>query len=784
MRVTFWLLDLNYEVKDDKPEVWLWGIDDKGNRVLVVDRSFYPYFYLLPKSDANLNAIFDGVKSLKTKLPLIKNWELVDRRYFGRVVKAVKVTCENPDVLQKYSAALKKVPGVEACLEDDIRFSMRYLIDNDVNPCSWLEMDADEAVNPSALKIDKIYNARSPPNKKERFDLPELRILSFTMTAYGEKGSPRPALDPVIIISVATNTGKEVQFTFVDDDRSLLEKFKTFVMDFDPDIVVGYGSNQIHWPYLISRSSKLGMSLSVDREAGTPHTSVYGHISVTGRVNVDLYDFADEFPQVKVKTLENLSDFLGVMRLEERTVISEVDIPIFWKDTKRRSALLKSSLDDVRSIRGISEALIDYATQLSQLVGVPLDHVATAATGFKVDWYLIRRAFKIGELAPSRGEYPYFPFEGGLVLAPKPGIHDNVAVLDFKSMYPNIMISKNVSPDTYIRPGEQDPPEGVNIAPEVGHRFRKAPPGFYGETLKGLIKSRDELRGSLGRLERGGTEYRVLDSRQKAVKVITNAVYGYAGWLGARWYLKPVAEAAAAWGRDTIKNTIKFAEAIGLRIIYGDTDSIFVINDPTKVDKLSRKVREDLGLEIKPDTIYKSILFTEAKKRYAGLTPEGRLDIVGLEVIRGDWASVAKNVQEEVLGIVLREKAKDKAVEAVKLNIRSLLEKKRPYRDLIIWKTLTKPIEDYKVKTAHVEAAKMLKKDGWDLALGDKVGYVVTLKGGKLYEKAKPYNFASYDEIDLIYYVDKQVKPAALRILEQFGVSEDDLNPEQQTYKL
>jgi len=342
-------------------------------------------------------------------------------------------------------------------------------------------------------------------------------------------------------------------------------------------------------------------------------------------------------------------------------------------------------------------------------------------------------------------------------------------------MYPNIMITYNLSPDTYVSPKEPIPPCGVYEVPEVRHRFRKEPAGFYKEVLSYLIKVRDEIRSRMKMISPESVEYRVLDARQKAVKVITNASYGYAGWIGARWYMKPVAEAATAWGRHMILNAIKMAEKAGLKVVYGDTDSIFLKHEPEKIEKLSKEIEEKLGLEIKPDKVYVRIFFTEAKKRYAGLLPDGQLDIVGLEVIRGDWAVVAKKVQGKVLEIILREQSPKKAAQFVQQFIYELRQRRVPYRDLIIWKTLTKPVEEYEVKASHVEAAKMLMKKGWKLAVGDKIGYVAVLGTGRFYERVKPYAFASFDEVDIEYYVSKQVVPAAVRILESFGITEEQL---------
>jgi DNA polymerase I len=212
-----------------------------------------------------------------------------------------------------------------------------------------------------------------------------------------------------------------------------------------------------------------------------------------------------------------------------------------------------------------------------------------------------------------------------------------------------------------------------------------------------------------------------------------------------------------------------------LKVVYGDTDSIFIENDTAKIEKLEKEIKEKLGLEIAPDKLYVRVFFTEAKKRYAGLLPDGSLDIVGLEVVRGDWATIAKKVQERVLEIILKERSPKKAADYVRQFIYELRQRRVSLRELIVWKTLTKPVDEYEVRAAHVEAAKMLSEKGWKLAVGDKIGYVVTVGTGRLYERVKPYMFASYDDVDIEYYVSKQIVPAAARILESFGMTEDHL---------
>jgi DNA polymerase I len=775
MRVAFWLLDLNYEVKDDLPEVWLWGVTSSGERVLIIDRSFVAYFYAVIEERADPEKVIKEIGG--GRFPCVSKVETVERRFFGKAVRAVKVYCKNPDVMPGYAKALRGFEGIKDCFEDDIRYTMRYLIDNNVVPCAWHEMEAVEEPNKGEARVDKVYSAKSLPRLLEKVEAPPLRILGFSSIYYSREGSPKPDRNPVVIVSTVTNRGEKKQFLAGDgmNDKPVLEAFTAYVRSFDPDVIVGYGNNEQDWPFLKGRCKKLGLHLYVDRTQTEPHTSVYGHVSLTGRANLDLADYAEEFPEVKIKTLANLADYLGIMKIENRKIIEDIDVADCWDSKDKRAILLEFSADNTRCIMGIAEAILDFAMQLCNLVSLPLDHVGTAAAGFRVEWFLIKRTHMIGELVPRRIEQPYRSYAGGLVLQPEPGLHENIAVLDFKSMYPNLMITYNLSPDTYVSPKDQLPPGGVYEAPEVGHRFRKEPPGFYKEVLSYLIQVRDEIRPKMSRLKPGSMEYRVLDARQKAVKIITNASYGYAGWIGARWYVKPVAEAAAAWGRHTILTAIEMAREERLKVVYGDTDSIFIENQPEKVEKLSRKIEEKLGLEVKPDEIYVRIFFTEAKKRYAGLLSDGRLDIVGMEVVRGDWATIAKKVQEKVLEIILKERSPKKATEFVQQFVYELRQKRVAFRDLIIWKTLTKPAEEYEVKASHVEAAKMLRERGWELAIGDKIGFVVVKGTGRLYERVKPYVLASYDEVDLEYYVSKQVVPAATRILESFGVSEEQL---------
>jgi DNA polymerase, archaea type len=784
VKITFWLIDINSKIDNEKGTVvlWLWGIDSIGNRILIIDRNFTAYFYAVMSEGSNATKTAEAI--MNTYRSSIVKVEVAQKRFFGKPVQAIKVYCKVATETGRLAMQLRSFESIKDCLEDDIRAAMRYLIDNNVVPCGWHEVEATEEENTEDLRVSKVYAAKTSPKQLKNMVMPSLRILCFSMICYSREGSPKPDRNPVLIISTAANNGEEKQFIVNEDkdDKTVIEEFIAYICQFDPDIIASYGANTVDWTYLKSRSHKLKLKLDFDRAHLEPHTSIYGHVSTTGIVNIDLADFMDVFPEVKVKTLWNFANHLGVIK-ERQSIVEDAEFADYWDDKQKRAELKCFGLDSARKVKGTIILLLDFATQLASLTSLPLDHVMTAAVGFRVEWFLIKEGQKIGELIPKRVEQPYKPYAGGLVLSPKPGLHANIAVLDFKSMYPNIMITYNLSPDTYVAPDETEPPSGVYEAPEVKYKFRKTPPGFYKEALTYLINVRGTIRQKMKTLNPKTVEYNVLDARQKAVKIITNAAYGYAGWVGAKWYIKPVAEAASAWGRHIILTATNMAEKAGVQVVYGDTDSLFLNYDETKILKLEKEIKLELKLDVEVGEVYKRIFFTEAKKRYAGLRQDGSLDIVGLEVIRGDWAEVAKKVQEHVLEIILKEQSPKKAIDYVRSVIADLKHRKVPLHNLIIWKTLTKAPEDYAIKTPHVEAAKMLKEKGWRLTSGDKVGYVILEGKGRLYSRVKPYIFAKYNEIDVDYYITHQVLPAATRILMFFEVSEAELLKETEESK-
>ncbi len=784
-KLRFTLLDSTYELRGPAPVVVLWGIDEKGRRVVLLDEKFRPYFYALVKQDYSGSLELQRIRMLsKARSPII-DLRIVDKKYFGKPRKAIKVTTVTPEYVREYREQVKRIEWVEDVLEADIRFAMRYIIDKHLFPFTWYEVEVEELEGLRGYRADSVYRVIGEYSIIEGYEhvMPSLRLLAFDIEVYSESGSPKPERDPVIIIAVANDRGETKVFTAREKngkyyDRDVLEEFAEYVKNYDPDVVIGYNSNEFDWPYLLARAKLLGVKMDVGRRVGVePSTSVHGHISIPGRLNVDLYNYAEEIHEIKVKSLEEVAEYLGVMKKSERVLIDWWEIPRYWRDKELRKTLIQYALDDVKSTYGLGEKMLPFAYQLSRTTGVPLDQVGAMSVGFRLEWYLIRAAFDMNELVPNRVQRREESYRGAIVLKPLRGVHENIAVLDFSSMYPNIMIKYNVGPDTLVKSPEECPDQSMcNRAPEVGHLFRKKPDGFFKKVLTDLLTLRKRIRSEMKKYRPESPEYRLLDERQKAVKVLANAAYGYMGWTGARWYCRQCAEAVTAWGRSLIREAIRYAESIGLKVIYGDTDSLFVEYDKEKVDKLIRYVEEEMGFEIKIDKVYRRVFFTEAKKRYAGLLEDGRIDIVGFEAVRGDWSDLAKEVQARIVELVLETGDVDRAIQYVRSVIEKLRKGEIPIEKLVIWKTLSKRIEEYEAEAPHVTAAKRMRAAGYYVSVGDKIGYVIVRGAGRVSQRAYPYFMVkNVKDIDVDYYIDHQIIPAALRILAYFGVTDKQL---------
>lgn len=784
MKFKGWLLDADYHVVEDRPVIRMWCIDDSGKSAVIFDDSFEPYFYLIPYGDVPISTvenISDQVGGVDIKPVRV---DIVERKNFGVPIKCYRIFTRLPRDVPYLREVAARYGDVR---EADILFGVRYIIDRRLIPMGGIEAEG-ETVHVDYADVGLICNS---PKAFVREDEPPVRIMAFDCEMSNPHGMPNAKKDPILLICIKTNNGEKVIKTSDTDDKALLKEFIKFIKEYDPDIIVGYNQDSFDWPYINERVKHHKMKLNISRDGSSP---LYGRggirkkVKLTGRLNIDLYHVAArDVDGIKIKTLDNVADYLGVMKKNERVDLSAAQIYNYWMDKSKRDILVQYCLDDVISTYGLARELLPLQYEFARMVHEPLDNVSKMGRGRQVEAYLAYSAYEHGELIPSKGG-EVETYLGGFVFPPVKGIHRDVASLDFSAMYPSIMIAYNISPDTVCKEEDSNctPP-----APEVGYRFKKTPEGFFTTILKELVNHRSILKKQLATLKKGEKDYKLLDIRQKTLKILTNAFYGYTGWAQAKWYRRECAEATSAWGRYFIKKAKDIAQDMGLEVLYGDTDSLFVkLSDKQELKSLVKafikRVREELPLDMDIDNFYRVIFFTESKKRYAGLTEKGEIIVRGLEVRRGDWCDLAKELQSEVIRIILEEEDPGKAAKFVKDIISRVSDGKVPLSELVIHKTLTKSIARYESAQAHVRAAE--KAIELDLAaeIGTKISYVIVKGTGNLSDRAYPVDmFQKFEkgmlyakdktyELDSDYYIEKQLIPTAMRILGYFGYSEDD----------
>jgi DNA polymerase I/DNA polymerase-2 len=461
-----------------------------------------------------------------------------------------------------------------------------------------------------------------------------------------------------------------------------------------------------------------------------------------------------------------------------------------WTEEKNLGKLAQYCLKDSELTFRLSSVLLPQIFQLTRIVGQSLFDTSRMMYGQLVEWYYTRKAKEMGRIIPNQPKFEEIQkrqqetYTGGYVKEPEAGLHENIAVIDFASLYPSISSTYNISTETLNcscckKDGHQ--------VPELPFWFCKRREGFESKVVKDLLTEREKLKKELKKLTSRTPAYHLINTRQLALKTVANASYGYYGFAASKWYSKECAESITAFGRHWVKRMMEEAQRKGFQTLYGDTDSAFLgLGKKSKKELLNflDTLNKDLPgiLHIELEGFYQRGIFIPrevgggaAKKRYALIDEKGNLKIRGLEKVRRDWSNLAKRIQEEILKLILGKKDIEGAVKLVKDGIRMLKNLKVELKDLVVYEQLTKPIGEYKLISPHISAARKLIAKGIPVNAGSVVGFVIEKGSGSISEKAQPIEFADLKRIDTDYYIHRQILPASLRILKVLGVDDERL---------
>ena len=622
------LLDIDYITYDEKPVIRLFGKakGEKSNDLIALDDSFVPYLYALPSND--IDKCIKDLEELKDEEEIdFKELEKVNKKDFQVPTEFVKITFNHPQDVPKYRDKIWDLDSVKQLREHDIPFYRRYLIDNALVPMAELELEGElidsfETIDSDndSLEILKLNKAPITVNA----DVQDFRMMSFDLEVRNPHGMPNPDEDEIIMIGIDSNVGvrkvistkgnefsNDYEMAFietVDSEKEMIESFVRTVKENNIDIIIGYNSDVFDFPYLKDRAKLWGVDLDLGMDGSDIKFMRRGYNNAAtfkGLLHVDLYLVMRRYMSLDRYTLERVYfEFFG----EEKIDVPGERIYEFWDNGGNElKNLFKYSLDDVVSTLKIAQETLPLNLELTRIVCQPFVDVTRMTTGTQAEWYLVRKAYEVDEVVPNKPNMTMKNIKergsnsGGYVKEPEIGLHENLVQFDFKSLYPTLIISKNISPDVLVKDNvsynakfedfetgyddidnvreeelssEMDNDEEYYISPEHYFKFKKEPQGFIPSALEDILNERFAVKNRMKETDDPVLK-KSLDVQQQALKRLANTMYGVYGFLRFRWYSFECAQAITAWGRQHIKKAMKEAENYGFKAIYADTDGFY-----------------------------------------------------------------------------------------------------------------------------------------------------------------------------------------------------------------
>jgi len=792
------ILHPTYRVEGGRPVVHLFGRLESGESFLARETRLVPHFFVRA-SDAEGARRLGATRQAPTGLLTMR----------GEAVVRVEVGLPAGTPPLRDALLARSIPVFEA----DVRFAMRLLIDRglrgslaiaggeagperagggarqggggvarlfedpDLRPSDWEPA-------PSDLRIVSIDLETDPRGE---------RVLSAAL-AGGAPDEVLLALPEERVARGLNGAAADARVVGCGDEKGLLTALFARLRALDFDVLTGWNVIDFDLSVLVAAARRLGVPFEVGRAPGAARvirdTSFWGRsrAEITGRVVLDGIDLLKgAFVKLEDYRLDTAARALlgegkvdldpaggagrGRGRAEAIERAFRDDLPRF----------VRYNLADARLVLGILDKarLLELAVRRSLLTGMPLDRVGASIASF--DFLYLHELRRRGRVAPNVGAETEeaAPTTGGAVLEPAPGLYENVLAFDFKSLYPSLIRTFNLDPLGYVPDPSPEEADRLIRAPN-GACFRREP-GILPELLKDLFPRREEAK------RRGDA------IGAHALKILMNSFYGVLATPACRFYSSPVANAITHFGQWVLHWTRDRVEGLGHRVLYGDTDSLFVLSgargeDGAETarrmgaelcaginDDLRSTIRDGWGveshLELEFETLYLRFFLPSirhgsagARKRYAGLVQAGRpgeeeVVFVGMEVVRRDWTELSKIFQRGLYERLFRGAEAESVAGYLRDFVRDLREGRHD-RDLVYRKALRKGLDEYTATTPpHVKAARKISGP-----VGGLIEYVMTSAGPEpAADRTSP--------IDYDHYVDKQIRPIAEQVLPHLGIT-------------
>ncbi|HLC96046.1 MAG TPA: DNA-directed DNA polymerase [Candidatus Nanoarchaeia archaeon] len=809
-KLQFFPIDVTYRVNNGKAVIYIAGRTIDGKQVIITDDSFEPYFYIIAKnSEVKEKLLKIKVEIREGETASVIRVEEAEKNFMGKEVKAWKVFTSLPRDIPNIQEVVKGWDMVEATTEYDVLFVRRYLIDKGITPMTLTEAEGDFVTQASPLT----FAATAINNVSE--DTVQPHILAFDIETYSKDGSINAAKNPILMIAFhGKNFNKVISWKRiegaeqVESEAALIEKFVEIIKAYKPDILTGYYSDGFDMPYIEARARKYKVKLDLGIDGSEININKRATITTTrifGIAHVDIFKFIRRIGQLDTDLFgldEVASELLG----EKKIKVDMDQLSVLWDASdKKLSEFVTYNLHDAVLTYKLTEKMLSTLTEMVKIVGLPLFDINRMGYSQLVEWYLLRNESQFNELAPdspNRDEVVkrrMLRAKGAFVFEPKPGLYEDIAVFDFRSLYPSIISSHNISPATLNCSCCEDKAKKVPIDGS-DFWFCTKKKGFVPTMMDDLIKRRMRIKEIIkeeeGAKTKGDIITPLLEARLHSLKLLANSFYGYLGFYGARWYSHQCVNAITAYGRYYIHKVIDEAEKSGFKVIYSDTDSVFLAlgkKSKKEGDAFMEKINAGLPgvMELEYEGFYPRGIFVAAKagpygakKKYALISEDGKLKIRGFETVRRNWSPIAKEVQENVLHIVLKENAKDKAFAYIQKIVERLRKKEVPNEKVIMHTQLQKEIASYDAIGPHVAVASRMKQKGMTVGPGSIIKYIVTAGKERIRDRAKLPEEVKTGEYDADYYINNQVIPAIASIVDVLGFNSEELSHREGQKKL
>ena len=606
---------------------------------------------------------------------------------------------------------------------------------------------------------------------EEKNRLPDAKTAVGKVTAVGFESSDK--LKQVFVlrrndISEGTNDlAPDIKVRFYDEDneKGMIEDVFNLIKDYP--LLITYNGDGFDLPYLYNRADRLGIDKNTNplymmRDSATlkegVHLDLYRTLSNRA---FQIYAFGQKYTDFSLNSVSK--GLLNEQKLDYGVEIDKMTLYQIGKYCQNDAYLtykLTSFNDDL---------LMNLLVVISRIGRMPIDDISRMGVSQWIRSLLYYEHRKNNMLIPRREEIDKRSTEvkndavikdkkyrGGLVVEPKEGIHFDVTVMDFASLYPSIIKVKNLSYET-VRCSHTECKK--NMIPQTNHWVCTKKNGLTSVLIGSLRDLRVNYYKNMAKNQNLTNEERQLYTVvSQALKVILNASYGVMGAQIFPLYFLPAAEATTATGRHIILDTIEKCRELNVDVLYGDTDSIFVKN-PTEqqMQTIINQAKNNHGVELEVEKEYRYVVLSDRKKNYLGVTKNGKVDVKGLTGKKSHTPAFIKSLFYDILDILAEVKtndefknAKSKISSKIAECSRKIQAKEIPLSELAFNVMLSKSLNEYtKTIPQHIRAAKQLESVR-EIKKGDRISYVKIInKPG-----VRPVEMAKQSEIDSSKYME------------------------------